>query len=147
MLPIADLVQPLMEDELLRVTAACHEIAARAVRNGAPLAAYSLHRRSLKKYARATEEKSIASPVCFVCACTFSWVKGRRGNQVSWVKPFKAATENPEVISHFGAWSMEEVSWRFSVNAYLSEYRHEPGNDALDLVGSEHTIVLSGRNN
>ena len=85
-------------------------------------------------YAKTTEEKSIASPICFVCACTFPWVKGRRGNQVSWVKPFQADTEDPEKVSHFGGWSMREVKWRFSVEAYLREYRHEPGNAALDLV-------------
>ena len=72
---------PWMEDELLRVTAAHHEIAAHAVRKGAPLAAHSLHRRSLKMHAKATEEKSIASPICFVCACTFPRVRGRRENQ------------------------------------------------------------------
>ena len=84
-------------------------------------------------YAKATEEKNIASPICFVCACTFPWVRGRRGNQISWAKPFRAASGDPALVSHFGGRSMPQVKLRFSVEAYLREYRFEPGNGTLDL--------------
>ena len=132
-LPIAELVHPFDEDEDLRIAAAYHEIVAHAVRGGAPLSAYPLHRRSLKMYAKATQRKSIASPICFVCACTFPWVRSRRGNQISWEQPFKAAPGNPSVVSHFGGWTMSEVQVRFSVDAYMRDYQSEPGNGALDL--------------
>ena len=68
-LPIAELVHPSDEDELLRVAAAYHEIVAHAIRAGAPLSAYSLHRRSLEMYAHATQEqKHRVSDMFYVCA-------------------------------------------------------------------------------
>ena len=83
-LPIAEMVNPLDEEERLRVEAAYHEIVGSAIRKSAPLSAYSLHRRSLKQYAKGPARKNIASPKCFMCACTFPWVRGRRGNQIEW---------------------------------------------------------------
>ena len=132
-LPIAEMVHPSNEDEMLRVAAAYHEIVAHAIRDGAPLSAYSLHRRSLKMYAHATQQKNIASPICFMCACTFPWVRGRRGNEISWEQPFRAMEKDSSTVSHFGTWTMSEVKMRFSVAAYLRDYRGEPGNSALDL--------------
>ena len=88
-LPIAEMVNPLDEEERLRVEAAYREIVGSAIRKGAPLSAYSLHRRSLKQYAKGTARKNIASPICFICACTFPWVRGRRGNQIEREQLFK----------------------------------------------------------
>eukprot|EP00959_Pyramimonas_sp_CCMP1952_P161026 3367343-Pyramimonas_sp.AAC.1 len=107
-MPIADLIHPDDEDEDLRVAAAYHAIVAHAVRGGAPLSAYSLRRRGLARYAEAAKQRSIASPICFLCACTFPWVERRRGNQISWEAPFKASEADPSVVSHSGDWAMQE---------------------------------------
>ena len=84
-------------------------------------------------YAKATQQKSMASPICFLCACAFPWVESRRGNQIGWEQPFKAAVGDPTLVIRFGDWIMTEVQARFSVDAYLRDYRREPGNSALDL--------------
>eukprot|EP00959_Pyramimonas_sp_CCMP1952_P450041 9423065-Pyramimonas_sp.AAC.1 len=96
-MPIANLIHPEDEDEDLRVEAAYHAIVAHAVRGGAALSAHALRRRSLARYAEATKQKSIASPICFLCACTFPWVESRRGNHISWEQPFKASEADPSV--------------------------------------------------
>eukprot|EP00959_Pyramimonas_sp_CCMP1952_P086115 1801211-Pyramimonas_sp.AAC.1 len=75
----------------------------------------------------------MASPMCFLCACTFPWVESRRGNQIAWEHPFKAAVGDRTLVIRFGDWTMTEVQARFSVDAYLRDYRREPGNSALDL--------------
>eukprot|EP00959_Pyramimonas_sp_CCMP1952_P433361 9075058-Pyramimonas_sp.AAC.1 len=51
----------------------------------------------LAGYAEATEQRSIASPIRFLCACTSPRVERRRGNQISWETPFKASEADPSV--------------------------------------------------
>ena len=132
-LPIAELAHPSDEEERLRVEAAYHEIVACAIRAGAPLSVYSLHRRSVEQCTKATARQNIASSIWFVCACTLPLVRDRRGNQTERGQLFKANAGNPAEVSEFGTWNMSEVRSRLSVGAYLREHRPEPGNAVFDL--------------
>eukprot|EP00959_Pyramimonas_sp_CCMP1952_P448727 9396279-Pyramimonas_sp.AAC.1 len=61
--------------------------------------------------------------------------KPTRG-RAPWEDPFKASEAGPSAVSHYGARAMQDVQARFSVDAYLRDYRYEPGNEALDLDDS-----------
>jgi hypothetical protein len=67
-LPVADLL-PACFPKKERIFAAYNEAIAVKVREGAPLASYSIDRRCLRKYAEATSGDQIQAPICFVRAC------------------------------------------------------------------------------
>ena len=66
---------PLVHSESDRVLAAYTEAIATKVRDGAPLASYSIDRRCLRKAAEATKGDNVQSLICFMCACTLPHLK------------------------------------------------------------------------
>ena len=92
------------------------------IRRGAPLSIYSIQRRCLREYPKATENHSIQSPVCLMCACSFPYVHGRPGNELAWKKPFVAPKKKPGTLSAFctlDAWSCENA---YGLETYLVNY-------------------------
>ena len=63
-------------DENVLVLSVYNEALAIAIRRGAPLASYSIDRRSLRQYAKHSTDASTHAAVCFVCARRFVHVSG-----------------------------------------------------------------------
>ncbi len=67
---------------------AYNDVIAHRIRQGAPLACPSLQRRCVEEYMEATQEDDVCSPICFMCARSFPWIRSRSGNEIGWEKPF-----------------------------------------------------------
>ncbi len=99
------LIQHVMESHAAELLAAanflpkCHTLVERCVsvynealaekcREGAPLATYSIDRRCLQNYVQAIGGDNIETPICFLCACTYTLSKtGKPDEQpISWTK-------------------------------------------------------------
>eukprot|EP00959_Pyramimonas_sp_CCMP1952_P438918 9189065-Pyramimonas_sp.AAC.1 len=91
-----------------RVLTAYSEVVACAVRQGAPVSSYATHRRSLQAYAETVTQDKVASPICFMCGCSFPWVPGRKNNDISWGRVFESDARDGSGLTHLGAWSMWE---------------------------------------
>ena len=61
-----------------------NEAIAEVVRQGAPLASFSIDRRCLYNYTRALRDDAVESLICFSCARRFPFLADRRGNDISW---------------------------------------------------------------
>eukprot|EP00974_Lingulodinium_polyedra_P040137 3852849-Lingulodinium_polyedra.AAC.1 len=81
---------PKMHSEAEQLSAAYDEAIAVVVRCGAPLAAYSIDRRCLYKFAQCLEDGGPQSLVCFSCARRFPYMPGWHGNDIWWVTPLTA---------------------------------------------------------
>jgi len=87
------------------------ESVAEKCREGAPIARYSIERRSLYNYAKALAGTNICEPICFVCACTYPYISHRveekKYSDIRWVKPLQASQkETGRIASCFGMnWS------------------------------------------
>ena len=61
-----------------------NEAIAEVVRQGAPLASFSIDRRCLYNYTRALRDDAVESLMCFSCARRFPFLANRRSNDISW---------------------------------------------------------------
>ena len=59
------------------------------VRQGAPLATYSIDRRCIYNYEMALRHGEISSLVCFCCARRYPYMRGARASHIQWVVPFQ----------------------------------------------------------
>ena len=57
------------------------------VQQGAPLACYSIDRRSVSNYVSNLDDDSVEALVCFCCARRFPHVSSISRNEISWVAP------------------------------------------------------------
>jgi hypothetical protein len=73
------------EDRRFRFVEAYNEAIAVAIRRGAPLASYSISRRSLYNYTTSLNDEHVYTLACFCCARRFPYVSGRRRNEIKWV--------------------------------------------------------------
>ena len=112
------------------------EIIAHRVRRGAPLACPSIQRRCVEEYMAAVQEEDVCSPMCFMCACSFPWLRSRSVNDIAWEKPFGhlVCEKDPLAIIGFGEWTTEEVESFLSVRAYVAAYGHDDTNPHLKLT-------------
>ena len=113
--PVCGLL-PQVYSEDFRVSAAYSQAIATKVRDGAPLASYSIDRRCLRKHAEATEGENIQALICFMCACTYPYRDREHFPPVSWCKPM-------EVFSLYGA---EDTERFFGLKTYLDNYGADP---------------------
>ena len=67
-----------------RIFATYNEAIAIKVREGAPLASYSIDRRRLRKYAETTSGDKIQAPICFLCACICPRGSAFAKNPIEW---------------------------------------------------------------
>jgi hypothetical protein len=70
-----------------RIFATYNEAIAIKVREGAPLATYSIDRRCLRKYAEATSGDQIEAPISFLCACMCPRGSAFARNPIEWRRP------------------------------------------------------------
>ena len=71
---------------------------AEKIRERAPLASYSIHRRALQNFDDTLENNNICAPICFICDCIYVHrsrpqhaVTTEYGfqNHIEWAKPFQ----------------------------------------------------------
>ena len=107
---------PMVYTEPTRASAAYSEAIAVKVREGAPLASYSIDRRCLRKYAEATEGDNIQALICFMCACVHPYRAREHFPPVSWCK----------AKDIFGLYGEEDTERMFGLNTYLANYGADP---------------------
>jgi hypothetical protein len=114
-------------EEVRRFSAYCEAIAWK-VRQGAPLDTYSIDRRAVLQYNKATADDQIYMPMCFSCARRFPHIasldkEGRKPkNEIRWQKPIDA--ENDVKFFGMGAQRCADI---FGLDTYMERYGHMPG--------------------
>ena len=98
-----------------RRAAAYSEAIAVKIRQGAPLAAYSIDRRCLYNYAMACRDDQVEAPICFFCACVYPRLASRRRNDIRWLTPFDGRNKLCDL-------SRDEVVGMFSKGRFLERY-------------------------
>ena len=111
---LALLPQVYTEEE--RTAAAYNEAIAVKVRDGAPLASYSIDRRCLRKAAEATGDTNIQALICFMCACVFPYREDEAAPAVRWY-------HGERIFAKYGPKNTE--TW-FGLNAHLENYGRDP---------------------
>ena len=100
LLPIADTL-PKCFSERTRIESVYNEAIATKTRQGAPVACFAIQRRAVNGYMDTICNSEIQFPICFVCACKFPYVSAREVNDIKWVKPFTAVSDEDKRIKHF----------------------------------------------
>ena len=113
-----------------RRTAAYNEAIAVLVRQGAPLAAYSIDRRCLFNYTQALSDDGVEALICFACARRFPYIAARQEkNEIRWIHPIQSTA----VEMRFCGLSLTKTKEIFGLSEYLNRYGR-CGADAPDLT-------------
>jgi hypothetical protein len=129
-------VLPRAYTEQERLVAAYNEAIAEKIREGAPLATYSIDRRCMRQYAGATSGDNIEELVCFFCACEYTHARWRRINDISWHQPVGSGGS----LCAFDAASAVDI---FSLQSFLNRYGY-CGDDAPKDSAHHHRNIHSG---
>ena len=106
-----------------------NESIAEKIREGAPLASYSLDRRALQNFDDALENKNICAPMCFICGCIYVHrsrphhdfpIEYGVQNHIEWRKPFVEK-------DRFFSLTSEETEQQYGQNTYLRKYNSDTG--------------------
>ena len=65
-----------------------HSAITRRCQQHAPTSTLSFQCRCTEQCWTAVQGTNLQSPVCFLCACSFPYVRGRQGNAINWHTPF-----------------------------------------------------------
>ena len=112
--------------EVRRFSAYC-EVIAWKVRQGAPLDTYSIDRRAVLHYNKATADDQVYMPICFSCARRFPHMAsldkdGRKPkNEIRWQK----AVQTEEGVRFFGM-GFQRCADIFGLDNYVERYGHLP---------------------
>ena len=105
-----------------KVWGAYNEAIATVVRQGAPLASYSIDRRCLYNYTTAVQNDKVQALICFCCARRFPYLGHRKEQHkkqdIDWTQPLV----QKEGEERFCGLSVEEVHAIFSLETYLERY-------------------------
>jgi hypothetical protein len=110
---------PRCYEEKERLLSVYNEAIAEKIRQGAPLASYSIDRRCLRNYSEATSNNNIQAPICFLCACIYPYVSTQKINAISWKMPC-------ERKGMFFMFTPAEAKEHFSLDSYLRRYGGGP---------------------
>ena len=84
------------QDELKLALSIYNEGIATAVRQGAPLASYSIDRRCMLQYNKHLSHKDTGASICFVCARRFPRIHGAKHNPIMFFPLLIKTTANVE---------------------------------------------------
>ena len=107
---------PRMHTQQECVAAVYNEAIAIKVREGAPLASYSIDRKCLRKGVVATAGYNVQALMCFFCACIHPHRARDPAFSIRW----------HSIVEIFGKYSIEEAEEQFGVEAYLEKYGRDP---------------------
>ena len=106
-----------------------NESIAEKIREGAPLASYSLDRRALQNFDDALDNNNICAPMCFLCGCIYVHrsrpehdVTTEYGfqNHIDWTKPFRDK-------DRFFNLSCAQTEEQYGHYTYLRKYKTDTG--------------------
>ena len=82
------------EDETMLMFSAYSEAVALKCRESGPLATYSIDRRAIASYSKASSDDQIFMGICFCCARRFPHVASEGAkNEIRWVRPLQMDEE------------------------------------------------------
>ena len=110
---------PLCFSKEERFAAAYNEAIAIKVRQGAPLASYSIDRKCLRKASIATSGDNIQALICFICARVFPHREHEVNQDIQWTSPF--ATER--LLYNC---TKDDAEKFFGLETYLKNYGKDP---------------------
>ena len=114
---------PSNDSEAVRLFSAYCEALAEKVREGAPLDTYSIDRRAILNYNRATADDQIYSLICFSCARRFPYVASLgQKNEIHWRRPLV----RDKTCTFFGM-GPEQCTSIYGLDTYMKRYGHQPG--------------------
>ena len=108
-----------------------NEAVAMKCRDQAPIAGPSLDRKAMKSFNEACEGHKVEALVCFVCACTYTYVEeiaGEGEGDIEWVHPFKPGPDEEKLL--FLDRPIDETGDLLNLKTYLDRY------DKLSEAGS-----------
>ena len=124
--PVAsDLQQTSGESEKVCFASAYQEAIAVAIRRGAPLASYSIDRRSLFNASQGLRSDTVESLVCFWCSRRFPYRRTATANEISWHNPamtVRSSDDAQAVEYDFLGVPREDVAKIFGMDSYLDKY-------------------------
>jgi len=100
-----------------------NEAIATKCRSQAPIAGCSLDRKALKSFAEACKGEKVGSLVCFVCACTYTYVEevAAEGKcDIEWARPWKPRMEGQDLL--FLDRPIDETGDILSLETFLDRY-------------------------
>ena len=109
-----------------------NEAVATKCRSQAPLAGSSLDRRALNSFNNACAGNKVEALVCFVCACTYTYVEevAQEGkSDIDWVQPFKPDIDAEELL--FLGRPVDEAGNLLSLQTFLERYGKVSGTTTL----------------
>ncbi len=92
-------------------------------RSQAPIAGPSIDRRAVKSFGEACEGHKVEALVCFVCACTYTYVEelaGEGKGDVEWVHPFKHSPDEEKLL--FLDRPIDETGDLLNLKTFLDRY-------------------------
>ena len=120
-------------DEEERAAAVYNEAIGIKIREGAPLASYSIDRRCLRKAADVTAGENLQALICFSCACIHPYRQHEdeppngSWRNIRWQRPM-------EILGTFFRSGYEFTKNNFGLDSYLERYGKDP-QGYVDLSG------------
>ena len=113
-----------------------NEALAEKIREGAPLASYSIDRRALTQFSEALQDRSVSAPMCFLCGCIYmhrerpEWDRrpgqAESENYIQWKSAFDESKRK------FLGMSKQQTEAYYGLETYLKKFNTDAGN-FLDL--------------
>lgn len=107
------------------MSAYCAGISCKA-QSGAPLAAYSIDRRSMYNYETSLGNSDVCSLICLCCAKRYPFKSDACAAYMSWFTPFRDSSRQT-----FMGLSREQVAGMFGLETYLNAYGQVTGGPNL----------------
>ena len=124
--PVASVLkQSSGESEKVCVASAYQEAIAVAIRRGAPLASYSIDRRSLFNASQGLRSDTVESLVCFWCSRRYPYRRTASANEISWHNPamtVRCSDDAHAVEYDFLGIPRIDVASIFGMDNYLDKY-------------------------
>jgi hypothetical protein len=124
-----------------KIWAAYNEAIAWKVREGAPLATYSIDRRALRNYASAFEGAGVNEMICFSCARRFAHVATRSHNEIKWVTALSrcgVVRRGAQLEVRFCGLTAQQTETIFGMDTYMKRYGAQgAGQPDLQLAATD----------
>ena len=124
--PVASTLQQTSnESEKVCFSSAYQEAIAIAIRRGAPLASYSIDRRSLFNASQGLRSDTVEALICFWCSRRFPYRRTASANEISWHNPAmttRCSDDSQAVEYDFLGIPRVHVADIFGMDSYLDKY-------------------------
>lgn len=137
------------QDEATLALSIYNEGIATAVRQGAPLASYSIDRRCMLQYNTHLKHENTGASVCFVCACRFPRVHGAKHNPIKFFPLLSKTTANvlpdgttnmkkpKDDVVFLNGFSKQKTEQMFGLKSYCEKYGRMNEDVTLSMQNAE----------